>query len=50
VIGPQELAVCDTPRGANSSAVIYSLWEAKENGLNPLTYLTHLFEKLPTWI
>jgi len=30
------------------SAVIYSLVEtAKENGLNPLTYLTHLFEKLP---
>ena len=38
----------NTPGGARSSAVIYSLVEtAKENGLNPLPYLTYLFEQLP---
>jgi hypothetical protein len=31
-----------------ASATIYSIIEtAKENGLNPYTYLTYLFEKLP---
>jgi transposase len=36
------------PRGAKASATIYSLIEtAKENGLNPLTYLTWLFEETP---
>jgi transposase len=38
----------NTQRGAESSAIIYSLTEtAKENGLNPFTYLTYLFEQLP---
>lgn len=38
----------NTPRGAKSSAMIYSVIEtAKENGLNPMVYLTYLFEKLP---
>ncbi len=33
----------NTPKGANSSAVIYSLVEsAKGNGVNPFPYLTHL--------
>jgi transposase len=36
------------PRGAAASATIYSIIEtAKENGLNPFTYLTYLFEQLP---
>jgi len=38
----------NTPRGATASATIYSIIEsAKENGLNPLTYLQYLFEMLP---
>jgi hypothetical protein len=33
---------------ARASAIIYSVVEtAKENGLNPFTYLIYLFEKLP---
>jgi transposase len=41
----------NTPRGAESSAMIYSIIEtAKKNGLNPLHYLTYLFEKLPNLI
>lgn len=38
----------NTLRGAKASATIYSIIEtAKENSLNPLLYLTYLFEKLP---
>jgi transposase len=48
VIGRKNFLFCNTPRGAQASAVIYSIVEsAKENGLNPYAYLTHLFEKLP---
>ncbi|WP_232502935.1 IS66 family transposase [Solidesulfovibrio magneticus] len=36
------------PRGADASAIIYSLIEtAKANGLEPYRYLRHLFEHLP---
>ena len=38
----------DTPRGADASAKLYSLVEtAKACGLEPYTYLKHIFEKLP---
>jgi hypothetical protein len=38
----------NTPRGAKSSAIIYSIIEtAKENNLKPFNYLTYLFEQLP---
>lgn len=48
VIGRKNFMFTNTPRGAESSAIIYSLIEtAKENGLNPFTYLTYLFEQLP---
>jgi transposase len=48
VIGRKAWLFANTPRGARASAVIYSIVEsAKENGLNPHAYLTHLFEKLP---
>lgn len=48
VIGRKNWLFANTPRGARSSAVIYSLVEtAKENGLNPYAYLTYLFEQLP---
>ena len=48
VIGRKNWLFANTPGGARSSAVIYSLVEtAKENGLNPFPYLTYLFEQLP---
>ena len=48
VIGRKNWLFSNTPRGAKASATIYSIIEtAKENGLNPLSYLTYLFEQLP---
>lgn len=48
VIGRKAWIFANTPRGAKASAVTYSIVEtAKENGLNPFTYLTYLFESLP---
>jgi hypothetical protein len=48
VIGRKNWLFANTPRGARSSAVIFSIVEtAKENGLNPYVYLTYLFEQLP---
>ena len=38
----------NTPAGAQSSAVIFSLIEtAKENGLDPYRYLCHILEQAP---
>jgi hypothetical protein len=48
VIGRKNWLFSNTPKGADASAVIYSLIEtAKENDLNPFTYLQYLFEQLP---
>jgi transposase len=48
VIGRKNWLFANTPRGAKSSAIIYSIVEtAKENNLNPFSYLTYLFEQLP---
>jgi transposase len=48
VIGRKNWLFSNTPRGARASSMIYSVIEtAKENGLNPLTYLTWLFEEMP---
>lgn len=48
VIGRKNWLFANTPKGARASAVIYSVVEtAKENGLNPLAYLTYIFEQLP---
>jgi transposase len=48
VIGRKNWLFSNTPKGADASAVIYSLIEtAKENGLNPFPYLQYLFEQLP---
>ncbi|NRF96336.1 IS66 family transposase, partial [Paenibacillus frigoriresistens] len=45
VIGRKNWMFSNTPRGAKASATIYSIIEtAKENSLNPLLYLTYLFE------
>ncbi len=48
VIGRKNWLFCNTPKGARASATVYSIIEtAKENRLNPYTYLNHLFERLP---
>lgn len=48
VIGRKNWLFANTPRGAQASAIIYSVIEtAKENGLVPYHYLKHLFEQLP---
>ncbi|OPX85704.1 MAG: Transposase IS66 family protein [Pelotomaculum sp. PtaB.Bin013] len=48
VIGRKNFLFANTPRGAKSSAIIYSIIEtAKENNLKPFNYLTYLFEQLP---
>jgi len=48
VIGRKNWLFANTPKGAKASATIYSVVEsAKENGLNPYSYLEYLFEMLP---
>src|SRR5690554_2194952 len=48
VIGRKNWLFANTPRGARASGVVYSIVEtAKENHVNPLAYLTYLFEWLP---
>lgn len=48
VIGRKNWLFANTPKGAQASAVAYSVIEtAKENGLNPHEYLTFLFHELP---
>ena len=39
---------CDTPNGAQTSAIVYTMVEiAKANGVNVYHYLTYLLEKQP---
>ena len=48
VIGRRNWLFADSPKGAQSSAALYSLIEtAKANGLEPYAYLRHLFTHLP---
>ena len=48
VIGRKNWLFSNTPKGAETSAMAYSLLvTAKENQLNVLAYLTHLFNSLP---
>lgn len=48
VIGRKNFLFSNTPKGAKSSAIIYSIVEtAKENKLIPFEYLKYLFEQLP---
>ena len=48
VIGRKNFLFANSPLGAQSSAVIYSLIEtAKENGLDPYSYLVSVFERAP---
>jgi len=46
VIGRKNFLFSKSPRGAQASAITYSIIEtAKANNLNPFYYLTYLFEK-----
>ena len=48
VIGRKNWLFANTPRGANASAIIYSVIEtAKANGLKPYDYLMHIFQTAP---
>lgn len=48
VIGRKSWLFADTPKGAESSAIVYSIVEtAKANNLNVYKYLTHIFTNLP---
>jgi len=48
VIGRKNWLFSNTPAGARSSAIYYSLIEtAKENGLNPYEYLTWILTQMP---
>ena len=47
VIGRKNWLFCNTPAGASSSAIAYSIIEtAKENNLKPFEYLKFLFNKI----
>ncbi len=49
VIGRKNWLFSGTPKGAEASALLYSLVEtAKVNKLEPYAYLRHIFGKLPT--
>ena len=48
VIGRKNFLFANTPRGADGSAVMYSIIEtAKENGLDPYGYLAYIFREAP---
>ena len=48
VIDRKNFLFANTPRGAKASAIMFSIIEtAKECGLNPFRYLTHIFEMAP---
>ena len=48
VIDRKNFLFCNTPKGAASSAVTFSIIEtAKANGLNPFKYLTYVFKTAP---
>ena len=48
VLGRKNWLFCDTVKGAQASANLYSLIEtAKANGLDPYRYLCHVFAELP---
>jgi hypothetical protein len=48
VVGRKNWLFANTPKGAKSSATLYSVVEtAKENGLIPFEYLKYLLERLP---
>ena len=47
VMGRKNWLFCNTPRGAQSSAILYSIViSAKENGLLPIEYLSYLLDRI----
>ena len=47
-VGRKNWLFCNTPNGAQASAIVYTMVEmAKANGVNVYHYLTYLLEKLP---
>ncbi len=47
-VGRKNWLFCDTPNGAQASAIVYTMVEmAKANGVNVYHYLTYLLEKRP---
>ena len=47
-LGRKNWLFCNTPKGAEASAVVYSLVEsAKANGIEPFVYLQHVLVQLP---
>ena len=47
-LGRKNWRFCDTPKGAEASAIVYSLVEsAKANGIEPFAYLQHVLVQLP---
>lgn len=47
VMGRKNWLFCNTPRGAQSSAILYSIViSAKENGLLPIEYLNYLLDQI----
>ena len=50
-VGKKNWVLINSVKGANASAVIYSITEtAKLNGLNPYYYLNHLLTEMPKLI
>ena len=50
VIDRKNFLFASTPRGAKDSAIMFSIIEtAKENGLDPYAYLTHIFITALNW-
>ena len=50
VIGRKNWLFCNTPNGAKTSAVLYSIIETcKDNNVNPFDYLTFAFRNAPNW-
>ena len=49
-VGRKNWQIIDTPNGAGSSAVLYSITEtAKANGLKPYYYLKYVMEEMPKY-
>ena len=47
-LGRKNWLFCDTPKGAEASAIVYSIVEsAKANGIEPFAYLQHVLVELP---
>ena len=47
MVGRKNWLFCDTPKGAESSAIVYTMVEtAKANGLDPFDYLSLFLDEI----